>query len=264
MRNGTGWRVCLPGSAAVGPALDLIRGAAGSVESLVPVHPSLEERFLAHVGHAALGLTLELRWRHRFAVRELLPQSGWRGGGASRSAVIAVAAIVPYLNALPADFTFDDVGVISENVAVQIHPAADLLTYVYYPGGLYRPLTMLTYAANASIDARPWGYHLVNVVLHALVSIAVFFLARRLLDSAVAATVAALLFAVHPIHTEAVTGIVGRAELLAALGVLVSLLAVARALNSTAEPPPPVDGARRWPPSPPPCSPRRAPSRRSA
>ena len=51
-RNGTGWRVRLPGSAAVGPALDVVRSCAGSVESLVPVHPSLEERFLHHVGHA--------------------------------------------------------------------------------------------------------------------------------------------------------------------------------------------------------------------
>ena len=50
--NGRGWRLRLPGSAAVGPALDLVRGASGAVESLVPVHPSLEERFLAHVGAA--------------------------------------------------------------------------------------------------------------------------------------------------------------------------------------------------------------------
>ena len=52
-RNGTGWRVRLPGSSAVGPALDIVRAAAGTVESLVPVHPSLEERFLSHVGDAA-------------------------------------------------------------------------------------------------------------------------------------------------------------------------------------------------------------------
>jgi ABC-2 type transport system ATP-binding protein len=52
-RNGTGWRVRLPGSSTVGAALDLVRGAAGTVESLVPVHASLEERFLAHIGHAA-------------------------------------------------------------------------------------------------------------------------------------------------------------------------------------------------------------------
>jgi ABC-2 type transport system ATP-binding protein len=50
--NGSGWHVRLPGSDAVGPALDLVRSAAGTVESLVPVHPSLEERFLAHVGRA--------------------------------------------------------------------------------------------------------------------------------------------------------------------------------------------------------------------
>ena len=50
-RNGSGWRVRLPGSSTVGAALDLVRGAAGTVESLVPVHASLEERFLAHVGH---------------------------------------------------------------------------------------------------------------------------------------------------------------------------------------------------------------------
>jgi ABC-2 type transport system ATP-binding protein len=50
-QNGTGWRVRLSGSMSVGPALDLVRGSAGSVESLVPVHASLEERFLSHVGH---------------------------------------------------------------------------------------------------------------------------------------------------------------------------------------------------------------------
>jgi ABC-2 type transport system ATP-binding protein len=49
--NGSGWHVRLPGAEAVGVALDLVRAADGSVESLVPVHPSLEERFLTHVGH---------------------------------------------------------------------------------------------------------------------------------------------------------------------------------------------------------------------
>jgi ABC-2 type transport system ATP-binding protein len=52
-QNGTGWRVRLPSSSSVAPALDLIRGADGTIESLLPVHPSLEERFLAHVGHVA-------------------------------------------------------------------------------------------------------------------------------------------------------------------------------------------------------------------
>ncbi|MEO8601839.1 MAG: ABC transporter ATP-binding protein [bacterium] len=51
-QSGEGWRVRLSNSAFVGPALDLVRGAGGTVESLVQVHASLEERFLAHVGHA--------------------------------------------------------------------------------------------------------------------------------------------------------------------------------------------------------------------
>jgi ABC-2 type transport system ATP-binding protein len=52
VQSGEGWRVRLNNSAFVGPAIDLVRGAGGVVESLLPVHASLEERFLAHVGHA--------------------------------------------------------------------------------------------------------------------------------------------------------------------------------------------------------------------
>lgn len=146
--------------------------------------------------------------------------------------LVAVFAVVPYLNALTADFTFDDIGVVRDNPAVQVRPAVELLSYVYQPGALYRPLTMLTYAASAG--AGPATYHAVNVALHVLVSVAVFWLALRVLGALLPATIAALLFAVHPIHTEAVTGIVGRAELLAALGVLVALLAFARSLESAA------------------------------
>lgn len=52
VRGDSGWSVRLPGSQAIAPALDLVRGAGGTIESLVPVHPSLEERFLAHAGAA--------------------------------------------------------------------------------------------------------------------------------------------------------------------------------------------------------------------
>jgi ABC-2 type transport system ATP-binding protein len=53
-RNGGGsWHVRLPREEVVGSALDVVRAASGTIESLNPVHPSLEERFLHHVGHAA-------------------------------------------------------------------------------------------------------------------------------------------------------------------------------------------------------------------
>lgn len=145
--------------------------------------------------------------------------------------LIAVA-ILPYLSALPADFTFDDLGLIRDNPVIQRAPADTLLTDVYHPGGLYRPLTMLTYLANARLSNRPLDYHLVNVAAHALVTGAVYALGRMTLTSHTAAVIAAVLFAVHPCHTEAVTAIVGRAELLAAWFVLLSLLAFGRQLRA--------------------------------
>jgi tetratricopeptide (TPR) repeat protein len=176
--------------------------------------------------------------RQRPATSNQRPTIGHPRRLAWLSALIALIAVLPYLNALSADFTFDDDDLIRDNAAIQVEPARVLLGYVYPAGALYRPLTMLTYAANASVSRDPFGYHLVNVVLHVLVSLAVFFLALRVLPSTTGATAAATLFAAHPIHTEAVTGIVGRAELLAALGVLAMLLAFARALDAL--------GWRRW------------------
>jgi len=145
--------------------------------------------------------------------------------------LVLLLAVVPYLNSLANGFAFDDPDVVRDNPMVTENPPTALLTAVYYPGALYRPLTFLTYVANHRVDAGAFGYHLVNVVLHALVTLAVFLLARRLLDSLLAATVAASLFAVHPVHTEAVSNVVGRAELLAALLVLVTLLAEMRAVR---------------------------------
>ena len=88
----------------------------------------------------------------------------------------------------------------------------------------YRPLTVLTFRLNYLVhELEPLGYHLVNIILHAGVTIMYHRLCSSLLSQASAA-VAALLFAVHPVHTEAVTGVVGRAELLASLFFLSALL----------------------------------------
>src|SRR5262249_2203156 len=93
--------------------------------------------------------------------------------------------------------------------------------------GLYRPLTVVSYALNAAITgASPWGFHLFNVLLHVLVVLTVFGLARRLFGgAALPAFIAALLFAVHAVHVEAVAWIVGRAEVLATLFALLSFRA---------------------------------------
>lgn len=70
----------------------------------------------------------------------------------------------------------------------------------------------------------PWGYHAVNVVLHALVSVLVFWVARHLGLSRLPAFAAGALFATHAVHTEAVANVAGRAELLAAAFFLTAFL----------------------------------------
>ena len=90
---------------------------------------------------------------------------------------------------------------------------------------------MLTYAANASVGATRWLSPRQRRPARAGVASRSSGWAAPA-PSHAAGRRAALLFAVHPIHTEAVTGIVGRAELLAALGVLVALLAFARRLEA--------------------------------
>lgn len=86
---------------------------------------------------------------------------------------------------------------------------------------LYRPLAVVTYALNYPISgAEPWSYHLVNVLLHAGVAILVVRMARVWGLTPLAAGLAGLLFAVHPVHVEAVAPVFGRKDLLATLFVL--------------------------------------------
>lgn len=145
--------------------------------------------------------------------------------------LVCVLAAAPYLNALDGDFTFDDTFVIRDNPALRDGSLRQLTTHLLQPGPVWRPLTMLSYGANEALSGAAWSYHAVNVLLHLGVTLSAFALAAVLLQSTWAALIASALFAVHPIHTEAVTSIVGRAELIAALAILTSLCAAVRALD---------------------------------
>ena len=78
-------------------------------------------------------------------------------------------------------------------------------------------------------ELRPWGYHLTNVLLHALVSVLYYKTCLAFVPSRKVAQLCSLLFVAHPIHTEAVTGIVGRAELLSSVFFLLSILSYEKA-----------------------------------
>ncbi|XP_049939011.1 protein O-mannosyl-transferase TMTC2-like [Schistocerca serialis cubense] len=93
--------------------------------------------------------------------------------------------------------------------------------------GSYRPLAVLSFRLDAALwRLRPAGFHLSNVALHAAATAAVVRWARALLArrKTLYHAVTGLLFAAHPVHTEAVAGLVGRADEGAALLLLLALL----------------------------------------
>ena len=96
---------------------------------------------------------------------------------------------------------------------------------------LYRPLTMLSYLANYAVlgsGESPAGYHATNFLLH-VANVWMFFeLALLLFGGVEAAFFAAALWAVHPVNTECVTNVAGRADLLCAAGLLGALLLYVR------------------------------------
>jgi protein O-mannosyl-transferase len=136
-----------------------------------------------------------------------------------RIVLLLVVAALVYANTLVNNFAMDDEMYIFHNPAVTSVSLRGVFQTT--SNNVFRPITFGTLALNwAAGSDHPWGYHLFNLLLHAIVTLLVYLLLRKLLDAVprgdIVAWVAALLFAVHPIHTEAVASIVGRSELLAA------------------------------------------------
>jgi hypothetical protein len=147
-------------------------------------------------------------------------------------------AIILYLPTLGHAFVFDDRGIIEQNPLM--HDVRDLPRLVVSPywnlksgeGSLYRPLTTFSFALDRLIarGLHAWWYHLVNVLLHGLVTLLFTLVALEILPGLLPGALAGLAFAVHPVHVEAVAAVVGRSELLAAAAVLAALLFHRRAL----------------------------------
>ncbi|KAF3859216.1 hypothetical protein F7725_021615 [Dissostichus mawsoni] len=143
-----------------------------------------------------------------------------------------------YLNTLDADFCYDDSRAIKTNQDLLPETPWTNVLYDDFWGTLlthsgshksYRPLCTLSFRLNYALHAlRPWGFHLLNVVLHGLVTAIFTAFSRQLLGGGLWSLLAGLLFASHPVHTEAVSGVVGRADVGAALFFLLSLLCYVR------------------------------------
>jgi tetratricopeptide (TPR) repeat protein len=152
---------------------------------------------------------------------------------------VLLASVFVYLNTLNHEFVLDDHQAIESNKDILPEsPISDIFVHDYWGANIthplshksYRPLTILTFRLNFLLHGyHTVGYHVLNIALHALASV----LLHRLLISitsgfhadhlCVATFLASLCFAVHPIHTEAVANLAGRAEMLSGLFYLLSL-----------------------------------------
>ncbi|MDV2502477.1 MAG: tetratricopeptide repeat protein [bacterium] len=144
----------------------------------------------------------------------------------SRSAaaflIVAGLAVGCYLNALGGPFLYDDQRDIATNPLLREPGRLDevFTTSFLHEGktrALYRPITGLTYWIDHRLfGPNPFGFHLANIFWHTAASLAVLVLIRSLWPAEpLMALMGAALFAAHPVHTEAVSWISGRSEVLA-------------------------------------------------
>ena len=139
-----------------------------------------------------------------------------------------VLSFLVFGNGISGEFVFDDVTVIQNRPDVKdAGNFFNLFVSPYHQNmpktGLYRPFTMASYAINHYISDSPIGFHIVNIIIHALNSFLVFWLVNSLFKNKFLSYAFFLLFLTHPIHTEAVTSIVGRAELWAFFWSLITI-----------------------------------------
>lgn len=146
------------------------------------------------------------------------------------SILIALLCVLVYANSLFNGFVYDDWDLVVRNPWLQKGPFSDAFRSGYWEstrGGsfYYRPVVSISYWIDHEIwGLNPLGYHLRNVALHVAASILVLLLGVRWLGSRAGAFAAAALFAVHPVHTQSVTWIAGRTDLLATVFFLLALL----------------------------------------
>jgi hypothetical protein len=147
--------------------------------------------------------------------------------------LVFLAAVALYLPTVRYGFVQDDRAVIVSNPAAHsIGSGVAAFDDPYWPretgAGLYRPVTILSYAVDWTVSGgRPGWMHVMNALWHGLATVLLVVLLARWLPPFGAAAMG-LVFAWHPVHVEAVASLVGRAELLAAVGILGAVVAARR------------------------------------
>jgi len=146
--------------------------------------------------------------------------------------LLVLLTLAVYGNSLSNGFVWDDDFIIVNDPATrELTGAAALLLSPDVVRPYYRPLNRASYLLDYQLfGMRPAGFHAINVLFHLLNVLLVYLLGLRLFRTAGPAVLAAALFAVHPVNSEAVNFISGRNNLLALFFVLTSVLVFDRGL----------------------------------
>ncbi len=144
---------------------------------------------------------------------------------------LVALTVAAYANALTTGFAYDSRQLVLQDARVHALTADNvdqILHHTYWwpygESGLYRPATTLSFLLNAAGRVDPLPFHAANLLLHLVNVLLVWRLVIRIARDADAAFAAAAIWAVLPVSVEAVTNVAGRADLLAACGVLAALL----------------------------------------
>jgi len=156
--------------------------------------------------------------------------------------IIAVFAILIFYNSLDNEFVFDDESVVVNNIALQEFSNIPK----YFAGGegfhkvigrYYRPIVSTLYTVDYAIwGLNPMGFHITNIIIHVISCLLLFVILMHLFGDykygILASLIAALVFAAHPIHTEAVSWISGRTDSLVTLFFFAAFLFYSKFIKS--------------------------------
>lgn len=153
--------------------------------------------------------------------------------------LVALLALSVYFNTLGHGFVFDDNAFIVKNTFIQSRSILDIFSYEFLKHSwgdldVNRPVMVASLILDFSIwKLNPMGYHLTNIILHAANTVAVLYLLKLIFLNSEVPIFVSMIFAVHPVHVQAVNAINFREDLLVTLFCLLSLIFFITGKNKT-------------------------------
>lgn len=141
--------------------------------------------------------------------------------------LLILISAIPYLNTLKGSFVYDDSEMVLENRNVKGNTTLQQIFFdkkvMTFSGEIYRPLRDISYRIDYLIGGKePFVYHASNVILHIFATISAYWFLVLLFKGGSVPLMAAVIFAVHPLHTESVAWVKGRDDILFSIFYLLS------------------------------------------